>query len=291
MRAGDASLPDSVRLEQLALLELLPYSEKAEVLYQCLENTQPLKIQEAALLQLSKFRNPEIGYRVVKLWPSLGPHTRRYASDLLLYIETNHEALLTGLENGTINIGEMNFDLERRRMLLWWTDNQDTQRRAQKLFTDAGVTNRSDAIEKMKPALALAGSAGNGEKVFESICGTCHVYGGKGKDVGPVLTEINRKSKESLLHDILDPNAAADTKYINHRLETTSGELHMGIVDAETDTYITIKKMGGEKVTVNKRDIKTFRSLGTSLMMEGLENSMTHQELADLLAFLQNPAQ
>ena len=282
------SLPDSLRLQQMALMELLPYKEKAEVLYQCLQNTEPLKLQEDALRQLSQFREPEIGWRVVKLWKELGPHTRRYASDLLLYIETNHNALLTGLEQGTINIGEMNFDLERRRTLLWWTDNEDTKKRAEKLFSDAGVTNRKDAIEKMKPALLLNGSAMNGEKVFESICSNCHVYGLKGKEVGPVLTEINRKSKESNLHDILDPNAAVDTKYINHRLVTSSGELHMGIVEAETDQYITLKKIGGEKVTVAKSEIKTFTSMGTSLMMEGLENSMTHQNMADLLAFLQN---
>lgn len=282
------SLPDSARVQQLALIELLPYQEKSEVLYQCLQNKAPLKLQEDALRQLSKFREPEIGVRVVKLWKQLGPQTRRYASDLLLYIESNHDALLTGLEDGTINIGEMNFDLERRRMLLWWTDNADTKRRAEKLFSDSGVTNRKEAIEKMKPALTLAGSAVNGEKVFESVCANCHMYGDKGKEVGPVLTEINRKSKESIMHDILDPNAAADTKYINHRLETRDGELHMGIVEVETDQYITIKKMGGEKVTISKSEIKTFQSLGTSLMMEGLENSMTHQEMADLLEFLQN---
>jgi len=284
----DESLADSVRIQQMSLIALLPYREKSEVLYQSLQNFVPLKIQEEALRQLSKFREPEIGNRVVAIWKELSPQTRRYASDLLLYIESNHDALLTGLEQSTINIGEMNFDLERRRTLLWWTDNADTKRRARALFTDEGVTNRKEAIETMKPALALAGSSVNGKEVFESICSNCHVYGAIGKDVGPVLTEINRKSKESLLHEILDPNSAVDTKYINHRLETKQGDLHMGIVEAETDQYITIKKMGGEKVTINKTDIKTFNSLGTSLMMEGLENSMTPQEMADLLSFLQN---
>jgi putative heme-binding domain-containing protein len=178
--------------------------------------------------------------------------------------------------------------LERRRTLLWWTDNEDTKRRAEKLFTDSGVTNRQEAIDQMKPALALEGSVVNGGKVFESICANCHVYGTRGNEVGPVLTEISRKSKETNLHDILDPNAAVDTKYINHRLETNAGHVHVGIVATETDQHITIKKTGGESVTINKSDVKAFRSLGTSLMMEGLENSMTQQELADLLAFLQN---
>jgi putative heme-binding domain-containing protein len=174
---------------------------------------------------------------------------------------------------------------------LWWTDNEDTKRRAEKLFSDSGVTNRQEVIDKMKPALALQGSAVDGAKVFETVCANCHMYGTQGNEVGPVLTEISRKSKETLMHDILDPNAAADPQYINHRLETTAGVVHIGMVANETDQQITIKKMGGEKVTISKTDIKTFRSLGTSLMMEGLENSITHQEMADLLAFLQKGVQ
>ena len=283
----DNSLPDSVRLQQLTMIELLPYKEKSRVLFDCLKNTEPLKLQENALRQLSAHNEKEIGPKIVSMWNELSPYTRRSAGDLLLYIETHHDALLNGLESGTINIGEMNFDLERRRMLLWWTDNENTKRRAEKLFTDSGVTNRQEAIDKMKPSLMLHGQAANGSKVFESVCANCHIYATLGKEVGPVLTEIGRKSKETLMHDILDPNAAADPKYSSHRLETHSGEVHIGIVASETDQLITIMKMGGEKVTVSKADIKSFRSLGTSLMMEGLENSMTHQEMADLLAFLQ----
>jgi putative membrane-bound dehydrogenase-like protein len=287
-RILEEELPDAERLRQLSFIELLPYSEKATVLFECLNNKQPIKIQEGALRQLSTYPEVEIGDRVVSMWKELSPQTRRYASDLLLYVNTHHDALLTGLENGTINIGEMNFDLERRRTLLWWTDDENTKRRAEKLFSDAGVTTRQQAIEQMKPALALSGSVVNGAEVFESVCSNCHVYGNRGREVGPVLTEINRKSKETLLHDILDPNAAADPKYINHRLETKDGVVHMGIVASETDQHIKLQKMGGEEMLVRKDEIQLFRSTGTSLMMEGLENSISMQEMADLLAFLQN---
>jgi putative membrane-bound dehydrogenase-like protein len=284
----DRSLADSLRIEQMKLIALLPYKEKSEVLFESLNNSEPIALQEEALRQLSVIPEKEIGKRIVQLWAALGPHTRRYAGDLLLYIELHHDALLTGLEQHTINIGEMNFDLERRRTLLWWTDNEDTKRRAEALFSDAGITTRKEAIEKMKPALTLQGDLMNGAKVFENVCSNCHIYRSVGKDVGPVLTEINRKSKETLLHDILDPNAAADTKYISHRLESKDGAVHIGIVESETDQSITIKKMGGEKIAVNKHDIIKFSSLGSSLMMEGLEGSMSAKELADLLAFLQN---
>lgn len=288
VKLSDRSLPDSIRIEQMSVIALLPYSDKSEQLFQCLDNTQPLQLQEAALRQLADASEPTIGTKLVNRWKELGPQVRRWASDLLLYKEMYHDALLTGLENGIINIGEMNFDLERRRQLLWWTDDETTKRRAAALFSDAGVTTRKEAIDKMKEALTLTGSSANGANVFQSICSNCHKYGAVGQEVGPVLTEINRKSKEALMHDILDPNAAVDTKYINHRLATKAGDVHVGIVDNETDQFITIKKTGGTNVTIYKTDIKSFTSMGTSMMTEGLEASMTTQELADLLTFLQN---
>ncbi len=282
----DHSLTDSVRLKQLTLLELVPFEVKSEVLFQCLNNSEPVRIQSAALQQLSTYDNPAIGKQLVKKWTSLGPQTRRLAGDVLLFKKVYHDELLTGLEEGIINIGEMNFDLERRRMLLR-SENENIKRRAEGLFSDAQVLNRREAMDKMKPALTLSGLASKGAKIFESLCSNCHVYGSVGQRVGPVLTEINRKSKELLMHDILDPNAAVNTEFINHRVETKEGEIHMGIVDSETDNYIIIKKMGGSKVTINKVDIKNLSSMGTSLMMEGLEGAMNVQEMADLLTFLQ----
>lgn len=287
-KIADQSMQTDVRLAQLALIDLVPISQKSELLYTCLSNKEPISIQEAALKQLWEADDPVIGSRLVKLWPELGPISRRYAGDILLYKQAHHDALLTGLENGSINIGEMNFDLERRRTLLWWTDDENTKRRAEALFSDSGVVNRKEAIDNMREALTLTGLPTKGLEVFTSLCAQCHMYGSVGKNVGPVLTEINRKSKEQLMNDILDPNAASDTKYINHKIEMADGTLHIGIVDLETDDKITIKKMGGLTVTIDKKAMKSFVSLGTSMMPEGLEGSMTHQDMADLLAFLQN---
>ncbi|MBK7436410.1 MAG: c-type cytochrome [Saprospiraceae bacterium] len=282
------NIPDSERLEYLNLLDLAPFDLKSSVLFACLQNNQPVSLQQAALQQLSKVSDVKVGFELIRAWATLSPQTRRSASDILLYKQIHHPALLDGLEKGTINIGEMNFDLERRRRLLWWTDDENIKKRAQALFSDAGVTTRQEAIDKMYGAIKLQGSVDKGARIFEGLCSQCHQYGSVGQKVGPVLTEINRKSKETLLHDILDPNAATDPKYISHQIETLEGEIHIGIIDAESDLSITIKKMGGTTLVLNKKDIKSLTALGKSLMMEGLEGNMTVQDMADLLAYLQS---
>ena len=130
------------RLDQLSIIELIPFADKSELLFSLLSITEPLKIQEAAMNQLWEYKEPSIANFIISNWKALGPQTRRMASDLLLYKENNHNALLTALENKDINIGEMNFDLERRRTLLWWTENENTKSRAEALFSDEGVVNR-----------------------------------------------------------------------------------------------------------------------------------------------------
>jgi putative heme-binding domain-containing protein len=140
----------------------------------------------------------------------------------------------------------------------------------------------------MQPALNLIGNVSNGKNVFERLCANCHVFGDIGVEVGPGLTEISRKSKESLLHDILDPNAGVDTNYLNHKLITQDGSIYLGLIYKETDEEIGIRMMGGSTKTIKKSNIESLSSLGTSLMFEGMEENMTHQEMADLLSFLQS---
>jgi len=282
----DLELSVEKRLEQLQLLELDAFKNRAELLYLLLDNKQPLALQEEALSQLSDSDDRTVGTKLLELWPKLGPRARKKATDMLLYKSYNHDILLTAMENNEVNLGEFNLDLERRRTLLMWSE-KDIQERAKKLFSDAGVVKRKDAIDNMRPALAMDGNVNSGATVFKTLCAQCHRYGDQGEEVGPVLTEVNRKSKESLLYDILDPNAGVDTKYLSHQVKTTDGNIFTGLVFLETDTEIGLKMIGGDEKILPKSTIESFSSLGTSMMFEGLEANMSHQEMADLLAFLQ----
>ena len=283
----DASLPLEQRLNLLQLIELEDFKKRDAVLYSLLDNREPLALQEEALWQLWRSNSPTVGPKLVELWPTLGPDARKKASDILLYKSFNHETLLSALEDGKINMGEMNFDLERRRTLLWWSETDEVKRRAEALFSDAGVVTRKEAMAKMRPALTMKGDIAKGKEQFEMLCGQCHQFGEMGKNVGPVLTEISRKSKESLLHDILDPNAAVDTKYINHQAKTQDGNIYTGIVTQESDSEIVLKMLGGQEVSISKKNLVQLSSLGISMMPEGQEANMSTQDMADLLAFLQ----
>jgi putative heme-binding domain-containing protein len=181
----------------------------------------------------------------------------------------------------------MNLHLERRRTLLH-SRTEGIKERAEKLFTDAGVVTRKEALAKMRPALALKGDPLKGQAVFTELCAKCHTIGSEGSDLAPNLTEIFRKSSETLLHDIVDPNAGANAEYIAYNIETKGGDFYAGIVIRDDATGVTLRDAEGEH-EISRDDIAEFFSNGLSLMPEELEAGMKTQTMADLLAYLQEP--
>lgn len=276
------------RREQLALIGFMDYGDREDLLFGLLDSQEPQSLQDAAIRQIGEDGGISGAEKLIANWKTFTPETRRRASDILLYQKANHDLLLTALESGALSLGEMNFHLERRRRLLW-SEDTDIAARAEKLFSDAGVVTRKEAMAQMRPAISMQGSPGSGQKVFGTNCAQCHRIGTVGKNVGPDLTDIFRKSGQSLLHDIIDPNAAVDTKYISHTIETNDGELIAGYIYEETDQQITLRQVNGEDRTVARRNIKSLQSSGLSLMPEGLEGAIDVQQMADLLAFLQEP--
>jgi len=282
----DATLPPDTRFQNLRIVEFAPFPARAELLYALLDTREPRELQREAIQQLQREGTNEVAGRLIAMWRLLGPETRPIAGDTLLYKRGNHPLLLSALEDSTISLGEMNFHLERRRALLHSGD-PEVVRRAEALFSDAGVVTRKDAIEKMKPALDLTGSPAKGKEVFTTLCIRCHTKGTAGGDIGPNLTEIYRKSRETLLHDILDPNAAAEVKYIAYTIERMNGEIVSGLIAEETDATVTIRDANGVRTMVPRGDINEMLSGGLSLMPEELETGLDPQALADLLAYLQ----
>lgn len=86
---------------------------------------------------------------------------------------------------------------------------------------------------------------------------------------------------------ILDPNKAVEPKYLNYVLELVDGRVLSGIIDNDTENSLTLLKAKAEKTSVLRSEIETLQSSGKSLMPEGFDRTITPQELADLLFYLE----
>ncbi|MGZ4961653.1 MAG: c-type cytochrome [Limisphaerales bacterium] len=129
-----------------------------------------------------------------------------------------------------------------------------------------------------------------GEKVFYRQlpgCAACHTIRGKGGQVGPDLSEIGTKlAREAIVEAILEPSAGISVGYETYSLDLKSGDDAYGLLVSETADDIAIKDSKGIVTHYKKSEVLNKRKLKTSMMPTGLQQGMTAQEFADLVAFL-----
>ncbi|HEV8377612.1 MAG TPA: c-type cytochrome, partial [Tepidisphaeraceae bacterium] len=160
--------------------------------------------------------------------------------------------------------------------------------RSTKLFASVQNSNRQQVIDTYRAAiLNLSGDTTRGQKIFEANCAICHQQGTAG-NVGPKLGELQDRSPDTLLVSILDPNRDVKASFVNYLLVTRDGDDLSGCIVSETPTGITMRRAGGLEDTLLRKNIKSLRSTGLSLMPEGVETGINPQQMADLLAYLQS---
>src|SRR6266699_2338228 len=136
------------------------------------------------------------------------------------------------------------------------------------------------------PALDMKGDPAHGKKIYQERCVSCHRLGGEGFVLGPDLVTVKNTGKEKMLVNILDPNREVAPNYLAFEVETKDGESAVGVIASETTSSLTLRQAFGKETVILRSDMKSRRSLGQSLMPEGLEQGLTPQDVANLLEYI-----
>jgi putative heme-binding domain-containing protein len=134
--------------------------------------------------------------------------------------------------------------------------------------------------------LQRPGDPSRGEVVFKRECAACHKVRNEGFEVGPDLASSPSRDIDALLTNILDPNRFVDPANIQYVVIDQSGRTISGKIIGETATSVTLTSGKGVRETILRKDIDQFVSTDKSLMPEGLENTVSKDEMTNLLAFL-----
>ncbi len=135
--------------------------------------------------------------------------------------------------------------------------------------------------------LARAGDAARGKTLFTAICATCHRAGDTGIDFGPELTHIAAKyPRAALLEQIVQPAKIIEPQWQLATVVLKSGESVSGFIDGRIGEEITLKIAGGGRRKIPAEEISKTTTANVSVMPEGLLQSLTAQEAADLLSFV-----
>lgn len=281
--AGDEKADADARAAAIRTLALAGFADSKALLAKCLDVKQPQPVQLAALDTLAKFDSADVPPLVLEAWPAMSPRIRATATETLLARAAWVSAFLDAVEKKTV----LPTDLDPARVqLLEKSPDEKTRTRAAKLFGTSAVSKRADVIKKYEKALDLKGDVMKGKAVFKEHCAACHKLEGVGENVGPDLASIKNRGTESVLANIIDPNREVLPQYYSYLLITSDDTIISGMISAETANTVTIRKTDGMSETVQRVNIATLKSSGLSAMPEGLEEKISLQQMADLLAYL-----
>jgi len=138
--------------------------------------------------------------------------------------------------------------------------------------------------------LRKSASAKRGALVLKAIrCLDCHKYGSEGQGVGPDLTTLNsRFGPAEILESIVEPSKVISDQYKSTTVATTDGKVYNGMPVVNDAKNLVLLLSDGSKATIPKADVEEQKDSKTSVMPEGLLNTLSLREIADLIALFES---
>lgn len=285
--ATDTKAAPAIRIAAIQLLgrstDKARLSTETDLLFTLLIPATPAKVQAAIVRQLGRQRDAEIAERLLAGWRGFPPAVHAETYNILLARKEWMPAFFEAVEKGTVMQADV--DLNSRQRLLVYP-NSEIRKKLTAILADTTSPDRRKVIEEHQPVLRLDANADAGKTAFAKACMACHKLGDQGLEIGPNLISITDKTPASLLTSILDPSGSIDARYSTYIAEMKDGRSLLGILVGETATSITLHDQANQKHNLLRSEIKSLTSTGRSLMPDGLESALTHQELADIIAYV-----
>lgn len=166
-------------------------------------------------------------------------------------------------------------------------EQSDAEALASRVEQYRSTLAEGDAVDAYRMVL-YGGDAERGEELFYQHpggqCTRCHAVDGDGSEVGPALAGVGAQlSREQLLEALVDPDARLAPGYGGVTLTLEDGSTLRGIVEAESDTSITLR-MGEDQVRTLSKSEVTDRV--QSSPMPPMGDVLTRSQLRDLVEYL-----
>jgi len=134
------------------------------------------------------------------------------------------------------------------------------------------------------------GDIRRGQAIFNSpktACASCHKIGYVGGLVGPDLTSIGQaRTERDLLESVVYPSASFVRSYEPMVVATKSGDEYSGVIKKDAPDEIVLATGPNTEMRIARSDVTEMRPGTVSIMPQGLDEQISRQELADLVAFL-----
>ena len=119
-------------------------------------------------------------------------------------------------------------------------------------------------------------------------CSTCHRIRGEGGTNGLDLSSLPTKDSPAVLQEIKTPVASIHDGNVTYNVKLKDGQELKGLVRAKDARTLRMVEAGGKERLFPRADVKELSLSADSLMPAGPLNSLTGQQVNDLLTFLLN---
>ena len=280
--ARDERVAPATRAQAVTCLSYAPAGQAVPVLASLLGPAAPQNIRLAAISAARSFDDARLDPPLLADLGSQTPAVHRAVVESLAARTRSATQLLERLESGDLPPMQLS-DAQWKRLA---SCEDGAAARVAVLQAATAPEGRQQVIARYQAAARMDGSFERGRELFRSQCSSCHRVAEIGVNVGPDISDSRVKQPAQYIADILDPNRAVDASFFGYTLLTTDGRLLTGIITAETGSSVTFRQPDGVTVTLLRDEIDELRSTGRSLMPVGLEQTISPDQMTDLITFL-----
>ena len=283
--AGNPTESTRLRILATSLLGFTNYDQAQAALQKMLTPSSPpelLRVVVASLTRLNDARGAVL-LTEKQAWSSYTPSLKAAVIGSLVSKPAFANELFTAIEKGTIQGAEIS---SGDRVRLMKDKDPKVSERAKILFKELEGGDRMNVYREYRKILLVNPDAMAGKAAYQRSCSACHTYLGQGGKVGPDLSGVKSQPAEALLLHIVVPNYEVLPAYQTVMIGTKDGRSFSGRIMSETENSMTIRTAFGTDESILRRDIATLTNSGLSLMPDGLEQSMSKQDVANLVAYL-----
>jgi len=313
------SAPDNVRVAAARAVGRLSVTDAAPVLSELVADTRLSgRVRVEALKALAALEDSKLEEALKTAGSDANEELRRAATMLQARVKSSDAVarLVASLENGTLGekqaalaaLGSLTEPAAENALTGWLTrllagdvpkevqldlieaaEKRSSPEIKGKLERYQASKPKDDPLAEYREAL-YGGNAAEGKKIFferpEASCVRCHKINGEGGEVGPDLSHVGgQKDRQYFLESVLIPNKQIAPGFESVLVTLNNGALYAGVLKSENANELVINSPEDGLVTVKKSDLKT-REKGLSPMPEGMGQTLSKQDLRDLVEFL-----
>lgn len=239
----------------------------------------------AVVSELALEGDPQIATALIT---AVSDNTPQVQTAILEAVFSRRERLsdvVAALEDGSL--APASLSAVQRAELLEHSD-EDLRARASKALQST-VAVDDQLFARYRNALTFERDVERGGRLFTQYCAVCHQAHGVGIELAPNLSAEAKRAEETYLQDILAPSSTITAGYGTYIVITNEGQVVTGLLKSEGGSSVTLKQQEGKSHTILRKDIEELKASNVSLMPDNLTNTLSPQDVADILAWIRKP--